>query len=107
MRLDGGIEWYEPFGSLLPGRNYSSGSYRFGLNGQEKDDEIYGSPGTSTTAEFWQYDTRTGRRWNMDPVITPSLSAYHVFELNPILYADPLGDKVRGTRAGMKLWVNQ
>lgn len=43
----------------------------------------------------------------MDPVITPSLSAYHTFELNPILYADPRGDKVRGTRAGMKLWYGQ
>lgn len=31
---------YEPFGSLLPGRNYSSDSYRFGFNGKEKDDEV-------------------------------------------------------------------
>ena len=28
---------YEPFGSLLPGRNYSSDAYRFGFQGQEKE----------------------------------------------------------------------
>jgi RHS repeat-associated protein len=82
---------YEPFGSLLPGRNYSSGSYRFGLNGQEKDDEVYGATGTSYTAEFWQYDPRTGRRWNMDPVDKPWMSPYHAFSNKPILNVDPNG----------------
>ncbi|HMQ97297.1 MAG TPA: hypothetical protein PKC42_04330, partial [Candidatus Nanoperiomorbaceae bacterium] len=83
---------YEPFGSLLPGRNYSSGSYRFGFNSQEKDDEVFGATGTSMTAEFWQYDTRTGRRWNLDPVPVPSMSGYSVLGSNPILHVDPLGD---------------
>ena len=46
-------------------------NYRFGFNGQEKDDEIFGSTGTSYTAEFWQYDARIGRRWNVDPVDKP------------------------------------
>lgn len=87
---------YEPFGSLLPGRNYSASSYRYGLNGQEKDDEIYNSTGTSYTAEFWQYDPRTGRRWNMDPVPNPSLSSYHAFALNPIFNVDPKGDRADG-----------
>ncbi len=84
---------YEPFGSLLPGRNYSSDSYRFGFNGQEKDDEVYGATGTSYTAEFWQYDSRVARRWNLDPVFTPSLSSYHAFELNPIWKVDPKGNR--------------
>ena len=35
-----GSQGYEAFGSLLPGRNYSSGSYRFGFQGQDKDDEV-------------------------------------------------------------------
>ena len=30
---------YEAFGSLLPGRNYSSDAYRFGFNGKENDNE--------------------------------------------------------------------
>jgi len=84
---------YEAFGSLLPGRNYSSESYRFGFQGQEKDDEVFGATGTSYTAEFWQYDPRTGRRWNLDPVFTPSLSSYHAFELNPIWKVDPKGNR--------------
>jgi hypothetical protein len=37
--------------------------YRYGFNGQEKSDEIAGE-GNHNTAEFWEYDTRTGRRWN-------------------------------------------
>jgi len=82
---------YEPFGSLLPGRNYSSDSYRYGLNGQEKDDEIYGATGTSYTAEFWQYDPRVGRRWNIDPVDKPWMSPYHAFSNKPITNVDPNG----------------
>ncbi len=76
----------------MPGRNYSSNSYRFGLNGQEKDDEIYGATGTSYTAEFWQYDPRIGRRWNLDPVDQISISNYAAFALNPIWFVDPKGD---------------
>lgn len=83
---------YEPFGALLPGRNYSSSTYRYGLNGQDKDDEIYGATGTSYTAEFWQYDSRVAHRWNMDPVIAPQLSPYAPFVNNPIYYKDPDGD---------------
>ncbi|MFN6328023.1 MAG: hypothetical protein ACK4WA_04575, partial [Chitinophagales bacterium] len=41
-------------------------TYYFGFNGQEKDNEVYGE-GNLNTAEFWQYDTRIGRRWNVDP----------------------------------------
>lgn len=83
---------YEPFGSLLPGRNYSSDAYRFGFNGQEKDNEVYGSEGTSYTAEFWQYDPRVARRWNLDPVVAPWESGYAAFRNNPIFLNDPSGD---------------
>src|SRR5690606_18721571 len=41
--------------------------YKYGFNGQEKDNEVYGD-GNSYTAEFWQYDPRLGRRWNVDPL---------------------------------------
>ena len=88
----GEIQEYEPFGSLLPGKNYSSDSYKFGFNGQMKDDEVYGATGTSYTAEFWQYDARVGRRWNLDPVPQMSISDYATFGLNPILNSDPLGN---------------
>lgn len=68
-------------------------SNRFGFNGQEKDDEINGATGTSYTAEFWQYDSRIGRRWNLDPVDQISISNYATFRLNPIWMVDPKGNR--------------
>jgi RHS repeat-associated protein len=59
---------YEAFGSLLPGRNYSSGSYRFGFQGQEKDDEVHGSTGTSINYEYRTYDPRIARFMSIDPL---------------------------------------
>ena len=64
---------------------------RFGFNGQEKVDEISGA-GNHNTALFWEYDTRLGRRWNLDPKPIESVSSYAVFANNPILMNDPLGD---------------
>jgi hypothetical protein len=82
---------YEAFGSLLIGMNFSSDRYRWGFGGQLKDDEIYGATGTSYTAEFWQYDTRTAQRWNIDPVIKPWESPYATFGRNPIRLIDSNG----------------
>ena len=80
---------------LLLGREYIAGAenYRFGINGQERDDEIYGN-GNSYTAEFWQYDPRLMRRWNVDPKPNPSFSVYSTFQCNPILNSDVLGDTI-------------
>jgi len=85
---------YYPFGYPMPDRNWSGTDYRFGFNGQEKDNEIYGE-GKSYTAEFWQYDSRLGRRWNMDMVFTVSISRYGCFFNNPIAYIDPNGNYTR------------
>jgi len=82
---------YYPFGSLKPSRNASASNYRFGFNGQEGTDELSGV-GNHTTATFWEYDTRLGRRWNLDPVDQISISNYAVFKNNPIIYTDPDGD---------------
>jgi RHS repeat-associated protein len=68
-----------------------TGSYRFGFNGQEKDDEIYGA-GNAYTATFWEYDPRLGRRWNLDPKPQISISDYACFMNNPIWFSDPLGN---------------
>lgn len=73
---------------MQPGRSYSAGSaYRYGFNGHEKADEIAGQ-GNHTTAEFGEYDTRLGKRWNLDPKPNPSISNYTVFVLNPIFFND-------------------
>ena len=75
----------------MPGRSFSSPSYRYGFNGQEKDDEVSGS-GNSMTAEFWEYDSRLGRRWNIDPVTKSWETSYHGFSNQPVWKIDPLGD---------------
>jgi hypothetical protein len=68
-------------------------AYRFGFNGQEKVDEISGV-GNHNTALFWEYDTRLGRRWNLDPKPNVSISGYAVLKNNPILFTDVNGDSV-------------
>ncbi|MEA3495523.1 MAG: RHS repeat-associated core domain-containing protein, partial [Bacteroidota bacterium] len=85
-----GANDYYPFGMLQLGRNFSAEEYRFGFQGQERDDEIKGE-GNSYTAEFWQYDSRLGRRWNVDPVDKPWESPYACFANNPIWFVDPNG----------------
>ena len=82
-----------PFGSPMPNRSFSASSYRYGFNGQEKDDEVSGN-GNTNTAMYWEYDNRLGRRWNIDPEFKqfPNESPYVAFHNNPILYNDPLGD---------------
>jgi RHS repeat-associated protein len=88
---------YYPFGMLMPGRKFESGEYRYGFNGQEKSNEIKGE-GQSYTAEYWEYDPRLGRRWNIDPKPNPSISVYAAFEGNPILFTDILGDSIAPNR---------
>jgi hypothetical protein len=84
---------------LMPGRTFTASTasnYRYGFNGQEKADEIDGV-GNHTTAEFWEYDPRIGRRWNLDPIYKNS--PYEAFGGNPILYNDENGlDTIRITR---------
>jgi RHS repeat-associated protein len=87
---------YYPFGAVLPGRSGGTSDYRYGMNGQEKDDEIAGV-GNSYTAEYWQYDPRLGKRWNIDPVKKHFEGSYVTFRNNPIMFADPNGDDIEVT----------
>ena len=57
---------------------------------QEQDDEVYGN-GNLNTAEFWGYDARLGRRWNLDRINKLWESAYLAFENCPILFKDTRG----------------
>ncbi len=76
------------FGSIK--MSVSKGEYRYGMNTQEKDNEVYGE-GNSYSAEYWQYDARLGRRWNVDPVVKVHESPYATFANNPIWFVDPSG----------------
>ena len=67
-----------------------SDKYRFGFNGQEKVNEIAGE-GNHYTAEHWEYDSRIGRRWNVDPVEKHYESPYACCGNNPTWLIDPNG----------------
>ncbi len=91
------FSYYPPYGSALPGLQYNyaddrdTSKYRFGFNTQERDDEIAGE-GNSYTAEFWQFNSRLGRRFNIDPVIKYFESGFGCFTNNPILFVDIKGN---------------
>jgi len=51
----------------MPGRTYSSSSYRYGFQNQEKDNEIAGE-GNTYEFKYREYDPRTGRFWSVDPL---------------------------------------
>jgi RHS repeat-associated protein len=69
----------------------------FGFNGQVKFAEM---DNQSYTAEYWQYDSRIGKRWNRDPIVKVSESPYSAFGNNPIMLSDPNGgaDTINMTR---------
>jgi RHS repeat-associated protein len=58
---------YYPFGMMLPGRNSSEDSYRYGFQGQEMDDEIKGE-GNSVNYKYRMHDPRIGRFFAVDPL---------------------------------------
>ncbi|MCX6180582.1 MAG: hypothetical protein NT150_01465, partial [Bacteroidetes bacterium] len=77
---------YLPFG--MEARVYSS-HYRYGMNGQESESELLKG---IYSAQFWRYDSRLGRRWNLDPKPSIGISQYSCFENNPNWFVDKLGD---------------
>ena len=87
----------------MPGRKLSGG-YRYGFNGQEKSDDVFEG---STTALFWQYDLRLGKRWNIDPIPKTTLSGYVVLGNNPIIYVDPSGADWFKGKGGLYDWSDK
>lgn len=76
---------YYPFGMLMPGRHGSESDYRYGFQGQEKDDEIKGE-GNSVNYKFRMHDSRVGRFFAIDPLTSkyPHNSPY-AFSENRVL----------------------
>src|SRR3990167_893818 len=85
---------YYPFGSLMPGRNFSSNSYRFGFNGYEMDNEMRGKVGADYDFDGYGLDVLLGRRKSPDPMFKgyPYLSPYAVFQNNPLYFIDKNGE---------------
>jgi len=88
----------------MPGRKYqvtSTSKYRYSINGQEKESDLNEN---ITTAQYWEYDSRIGRRWNVDPVFKANESPYAVFGNNPIRAVDPNGaDSIFYNHAGKEI----
>jgi RHS repeat-associated protein len=95
---------YYPFGYPMPGRNDNLTNYRFGFNGQESDNEVYGEK-SSYAFEFRNYDARLGRWWGIDPLREkyPSWSPYSFAMNSPIRFIDIDGkgpiDRIKAARA--------
>ena len=88
------------FGSPMTGRRYEMDTingYRFGFNGKEKTDEIYGD-GNGVDFGFRIYDPRIGKFLGVDPLTSkyPHLSSYAGFNNNPVYYTDPDGKECVG-----------
>lgn len=84
----------------MPGRKYEAtltSKYRYSINGQEKESELNEN---ITTALYWEYDSRIGRRWNLDPKPNIAISPYATFENNPLFNIDILGDTTVKTPDG-------
>jgi len=62
-----GIINYYPFGSLMPNRNITSEDYRFGFNGQEREDDLTVSGG-NLIFKYRIHDARIGRFLSVDPL---------------------------------------
>jgi len=89
----------------MAGRGFS-GSYRFGYQGSEKDNEVSGD-GNSYTTEFRQLDPRLGRWFSVDPVFQPWQSPYTSMDNDPINLNDPMGDKAGKDDKLVDSWINE
>ena len=86
----------------MPGRSFSSPSYRYGFNGKENDNEAKGT-GNQQDYGMRGYDSRIGRPYRVDPLFKQYayLSPYQFFSNNPIWMTDLDG------KEGVVYTVNQ
>jgi hypothetical protein len=90
--------------------------YRYGFNSHEQDNELKGRGNHLSFGDFG-YDSRTGRRWNIDPIEQVGISSYAVFNNNPNFYTDPDGNSPisvlakqiakQGVKAGIKKYAKE
>ena len=102
------IKVHDPFGMILSGRNWTSGSgeeYRFDFNGKENSDEVYGE---DNFVDFGArgYDSRLGKWWGADPKAREyaGISPYVYCANNPIAMYDVDGKD--GNRNGVNATIS-
>jgi RHS repeat-associated protein len=83
---------YYSFGMGMPARSFnatSAGSYRYGFNGKEDDNEVKGA-GDQIDYGFRTYDPRVGRFLSVDPLMKkyPNLTPYQFASNTPVWGSD-------------------
>ena len=89
---------YYPFGMMQPGRKYeASGTYRYGFNGKEMDNEVSGQ-GNQYDYGFRIYDPRLGKFLSVDPIANsyPWWTPYQFAGNTPIQAIDLDGEEPKG-----------
>ena len=89
----------------MPERKFSSGSYRYGFNGKEKDNEVKGE-GDQQDYGMRIYDPRVGKFLSVDPLTKsyPWYTPYQFTGNSPVANIDL--DGLEPTEA-VKYWINQ
>ena len=82
---------------------WSATGARYGYNSQEQSTEL-NLDGNHTTAEFWEYDARSARRWNLDPRPVAAISPYSTFQGNPIKFSDMRWDTTQYQNRTSSFW---
>jgi RHS repeat-associated protein len=77
----------------MPQRSMSSGSYRYGFNGKENDNDVKGT-GNQLNFGARIYDSRLGRYLSIDPLYAKhaDMQPYHHASNNPVNRIDPDGN---------------
>ncbi|WP_290796213.1 RHS repeat domain-containing protein [Flavihumibacter sp. UBA7668] len=80
---------YYPFGMLMPGRKFNAGSFRYGFNGKENDNEVKGS-GNQQDYGMRIYDPRISKFLSVDPIakLYPELTPFQFASNCPITMID-------------------
>jgi RHS repeat-associated protein len=91
-----GANDYYSFGMLMPSRSYSAGSYRYGFNGKEDDNEVKGN-GNQIDYGFRIFNPRVGRFLSVDPLSRsyPQLSTFQFSSNSPIASIDLDGNETK------------
>lgn len=103
------VQNYYPFGMLMPGRNYThplptTSKYRYGFNGKENIDEVYGKGNLPDLGDRME-DVRLGRmNWGIDRKASsyPWQSPYAYYANSPIWQIDFNGEGDYYDRKGVK-----
>ena len=105
---------YNPFGTHQQARTWEAANYRYGFQGQEADDEVFGAD-NAIAFTFRMYDVRIGRFLSIDPLAGkyPWNSPYAFsenrvidgVELEGLEYLDADEARVQFTGQGLELRV--